>query len=375
MASINAENLLDIPKKWENSTTVQLSTLHQIGPYIGKMKPLIARTLISSFSCEGDTIYDPFCGSGTVALEAWTLGRKVIANDLNPYGRILTRAKLFPPKSLKEALNVIDETEQRVEKILHTIDLRKTPSWVRSFFHNETLREIIAWARVLKSQESFFLFSCLLGILHHQRPGFLSYPSSHSVPYLRSKKFPREKFPELYLYRPVRSRLEKKVTRALKNVPPLNYCILRKSYLEDSTKFRPVQNVQVIITSPPYMRNLDYARDNRLRLWLLGKYDWNSLDQVISPSEALFIDSMRKCFTIWSKILPREGLCVLVLGDNYSKTQSMSLPDLISHIARDEIGAFTEVWRHSEEIPNLRRVRRGYSGNKNETVLVLRNEL
>src|SRR5258708_20036869 len=47
-----------------------------------------------------------------------------------------------------------------------------------------------------KQRRSTFLLSCLLAILHHQRPGFLSFPSSHAVPYLRLNSFPRELYPE-----------------------------------------------------------------------------------------------------------------------------------------------------------------------------------
>jgi hypothetical protein len=50
-----------------------------------------------------------------------------------------------------------------------------------------------------------------LGILHHVRPGFLSYPSSHLVPYLRKMKYPPEQFADMYAYRDVRSRLIAKV--------------------------------------------------------------------------------------------------------------------------------------------------------------------
>ena len=87
---------------WSGSALNGESTFHQLSPYIGKLKSSIARSLVSQFTAAGDTIYDPFSGSGTVALEAWAAGRSVIANDLSPYAAILTRAKLFPYRSLAE---------------------------------------------------------------------------------------------------------------------------------------------------------------------------------------------------------------------------------------------------------------------------------
>lgn len=66
----------------------------------------------------------------------------------------------------------------------------------------------------LRKHNEYFFQACILGILHHVRPGFLSYPASHLVPYLRRKMYPPEQFPKMYSYRDVRSRFLAKVRRA-----------------------------------------------------------------------------------------------------------------------------------------------------------------
>ena len=179
---------------------------------------------------------------------------------MNRYAFTLTMAKLFPPENSEYAINEIEKFSLLVEQRKKSIDLRKVPYWVREFFHKETLREIIAWVKVLEDNHSYFLISCLLGILHHQRPGFLSFPSSHTVPYLRIKKFPKKKFPELYEYRDVKSRLIKKTIRAFKRVPLLPEDIFRLCFNEDATNLVIDQKIDAVISSPPYMRQLDYAR-------------------------------------------------------------------------------------------------------------------
>jgi hypothetical protein len=275
----------------------------------------MARGLISAFTNRGDTVYDPFSGSGTVALESWILGRNVIANDLSPYAALLTSAKLFPSFSLAEALAEIDLVSKLASQLSPRIDLRKVPKRVRVFFHPDTLRETIAWSQILKSRESNFVLACLLGILHHQRPGFLSYPSSHTVPYLREQRFPRSKFPGLYEYRTLRDRLERKVARALRRFPNLDLQVSRVCRMADAAKFVPKQRVEAIITSPPYMRQLDYGRDNRLRLWFLGIDDWQSLDERVSLREKDFLHLIRRCLAVWQNVLIPNGLCVLVVGE------------------------------------------------------------
>lgn len=363
----------DLICNWAGSVCNNESTLHQLSPYIGKIKSSMAASVVSQFTNDGDLVYDPFSGSGTVALEAWVARRRVVANDLSPYAYLLTLAKLFPYRSFDDALGDIERASAEATELRADVDLRKVPPWVRQFFHPATLRETIAWADVLRRRQHWFLLASLLGILHHQRPGFLSFPSSHTVPYLRVKKFPRFRFPELYKYRSLRDRLEAKVQRAFRRVPDLDFDVARVCFSEDAGALVPPQPVDVIITSPPYMRLLDYGRDNRLRLWFLGTLDWRSLDRIVSPREDTFLDLMRRCFTTWKTVLKPYHCCVLVIGDACSRVGKGDLPQVVSRIATEEIGGYSQVLEHTETIPNERRVRRGITGSASETIVVLRN--
>lgn len=359
--------------EWVGSALKNESTFHQLSPYIGKTKSSMAASLVSQFTRKGDLVYDPFSGSGTVALEAWVAGRHVVANDLSPYAGLLTRAKLFPYQSLENAARDIEDVSDEATQLRANVDLRKVPAWVRQFFHSETLRDTISWTTVLKRRRRWFLLASLLGILHHQRPGFLSFPSSHTIPYLRMKKFPRSRFPELYQYRSLRERLEAKVERAFRRVPELDFSLGRACFSKSAGALIPPEKVDAIITSPPYMRQLDYGRDNRLRLWFLGIHDWRSLDAVVSPREDAFLELMRRCFIKWKAILKPSHCCVLIIGDACSRVDRPNLPQVVSRIATEEVGGYLRVCEYTENIPNERRVRRGIIGSASETVVVLRN--
>lgn len=72
---------------------------HLLHPYPAKLVRNIPRFFLN---CEkiappGSRILDPFCGSGTVLLEARLHGHSVIGADANPLARIITLAKLSPP--------------------------------------------------------------------------------------------------------------------------------------------------------------------------------------------------------------------------------------------------------------------------------------
>ena len=358
--------------EWTGSAWQSESTLHQLSPYIGKIKSSMAASLVDQFTKQKTVVYDPFSGCGTFAFESWRAGRHVIGNDLNPYAALLTRAKLYPYHTLKQALADLERVDACVKRRCSYPDLRSVPSWVRQFFHRETLRETLIWTDVLQNRRRWFLLACLMGILHHQRPGFLSFPSSHTVPYLRLKKYPLSDYPKLYEYRGVRERLEAKVRRAFRRVPKLDFSLTRRCYKADAEVLSLRTPVSAILTSPPYMRQLDYARDNRLRLWFLGYDDWHSLDQSISPGEKNFLDLMEKCFRRWRMLLSPGGYCVLVIGDKCRRSRRTELPSTVANIAAMTAG-FSVVSSYEDTIPNKRRVRRGLSGSSSEIILVLRN--
>src|SRR5207302_1075255 len=58
---------------------------------------------ISALSQPGDIVLDPFCGSGTVLLEALLAGRTPVGADSNPFARALALAKTtsLPPDLLR----------------------------------------------------------------------------------------------------------------------------------------------------------------------------------------------------------------------------------------------------------------------------------
>ena len=166
----------------------------------------------------------------------------------------------------------------------------------------------------------------------------------------------------------------KKATRALTRLPDLDRGLSRRFYRRDAASFTPKQPVHAIITSPPYMRNLDYGRDNRLRLWFLGVPDWASLDHSISPTETAFLRLMRACLRRWRDVLTPAGICVVVLGDNICRQYGLPLPDAVAKVATKEVGGYSVVSQETDPIPNERRSRRNCRGNLSETVLVLRKE-
>ncbi len=358
------------PNDWHGSVLGTECTFHQIAPYIGKMKSSMAKEIIHAYSSPGDLILDPFAGSGAIALESLIAGRAVVCTDINPYAVVLTQAKLTAPSSSREAFRRAEQVLDATLESSHTVSLEQVPEWVRSFFHPQTLREIIQFVNLAKQENDSFLIACLLGILHHQRPGFLSYPSSHLVPYLRGHKFPKDKFPQLYDYRPLRPRLMAKIARAYRRPPKFNPDLTRKCYREDVRKFQlNLGCADAIFTSPPYMDALDYARDNRLRLWFLGVDDYKRYDARFG-SLSSFSDLMTLFLTNASRWLREDGYCVCVVGEVSRKNRSIDIARMIANIATKKVGCFELESIVTDEIPDVRRSRKG-SYVKTESIVSL----
>lgn len=363
---------------WGGSFNSRENTLQQLSPYVGKMKSGMVRVLIELYSNSGDTVLDPFSGSGVVPLESALAGRRAWANDLSPYAYVLTRAKLEAPSSHQTAVQRAQEVISEVELHARHEDISHVPEWVREFFHPDTLREVVLAFRVLLRREDYFLTACLLGILHHVRPGFLSYPASHLVPYLRTANYPPEQFPEMYAYRDLRSRLLAKIKRAYRRSNlPRNWHARQHRVWKANSMHLPLEDgsVDAIVTSPPYYGALDYARDNRLRLWFLGCEDWRGLDSSLTASNKVYEPQMSVCLNEMHRVLRPGAYCVLVVGDVHrngkTRKTAETLIDMASRVTNNQFHVETV---YDDPIPDDRRSRRRTRTTKVERILVMRKK-
>lgn len=342
--------------------------LHLISPYVGKIRPALGRFLVDRYCKKDGWLWDPFCGSGTIPLEGWINKQKIIATDLNYYAYVLTLAKLFPPMNKEAALIKLEQINNYVISTLENTDENKQPQWVKDFFHPSTLKEIVSWCNFLHQKKEWFFLACLMGILHHQRPGFLSYPSSHGVPYLRDKKFPRDTFSKMYEYKNVYERLKAKVERTLKKFPDIDFTIERYAYQQSSiSKLEKINHVNTIITSPPYMKALTYARDNRLRLWFLGIENWRSLEKIVSPGKTDFIMLMESSFKNWSRYQKKGDNCIIIVGDMLlNKNESMT--DCLVNIGKVNKYKLIEILK--DPIPKEKKLLKTKTGVKSENICI-----
>lgn len=90
---------------------------HWIYPYKGKFHPQMIRALLNIIGLEqGDTVLDPFIGSGTTAVEAQLLGINCIGIDVSPLC-------VFQSKVKAESMDVLQEIMEWKEEITNRLGL------------------------------------------------------------------------------------------------------------------------------------------------------------------------------------------------------------------------------------------------------------
>ncbi|MDI7268524.1 MAG: DNA methyltransferase, partial [Myxococcota bacterium] len=78
---------------------------HGFHAYPARMHPDTAARLVAAFSDPGEVVLDPFCGSGTVLVEAMVGGCRAVGRDLNPLAvRIARLRTTVIPAAARRAL-------------------------------------------------------------------------------------------------------------------------------------------------------------------------------------------------------------------------------------------------------------------------------
>lgn len=268
---------------------------HFIHPYPAKLLVhipyfFLANTLLSK---PGDTVLDPFCGSGTVLLEGKLLKREVIGADINPIARLISKVKILP-LSEKKLRNKFDSILKEIpnKSSLTPPDVINLDYW---FFPHVTKQLLCIFESIKKLDDpairDFFLvcFSCCA------RKVSLADPRLNVPVRLREGQYPKGHWLRERTDAHLRKLRRINVIKAFENIVEQN--IQRMSLLEKVNKdysqpiicndakalmtgdsffekkkntLIPENSVQLVITSPPYSGAQKYIRSTSLNIGWLG---------------------------------------------------------------------------------------------------------
>ena len=344
--------------------------LHSLSPYQGRITPSFAHWLLKIFTKRGDVVLDPFCGVGTIPLEADLLERRAIGVDLNAYAAIISRAKA----ERKPLNNHVNYLKSLVDFDSSQVSLDLVDSWVRDYFDDNTLREIIWLKENFEENKQSFLLACLMGILHGNRPGYLSVYTGCIIPMVPRKEDHPKYRPDRdrKVYRAVLPRLLAKIYRMYQSGIPLDSQI--DIHNADSRALPLDENsVDIVISSPPYYNTLDYVTVNRVRLYILGinKEKQDTLKKELIQDSKSYQEEMLKIGMELKRVLKPNKLLVFILGDVHRSKYSINTAKDISKLYEKYLG-FRQICIVNDEIPKNKTASRT-KRSKLDRILVLQN--
>ena len=131
------------PDDWTFARAATREITHCYHDYPARMIPQVAARLIDEIGVDAETMFDPYCGSGTTLVEGVIRGIDVYGTDLNPLARLMSRSKTDRP-ALKSVDSTIDELEQFIAEEPHgpPIDVIEGITDVAFWFKPEVTRRL-----------------------------------------------------------------------------------------------------------------------------------------------------------------------------------------------------------------------------------------
>lgn len=233
----------------------------------------------------GDTVYDPFMGSGTTNLVAQMMNINSYGVEAHPFVFPITKCKMNIDVDLKEVVCQVNKVADHVKKtpvdsfeLTEMLD-REFPELVRKCFLPETLYELMlirnAIRKIKNKDVQLFLNTGLICTLRSVSIAATGWP------YIAPNKIKitslSKKGLETY-FNFIGKMIEDVTCFRMKTG---DYNSIHNIFLGDSrdtSEYIPNEIADHIFTSPPYLNNFDYADRTRLEMYFMGDaHNWSDI--------------------------------------------------------------------------------------------------
>jgi SAM-dependent methyltransferase len=356
---------------------------HGFHSYAGRMHPSTARTAIAGLSKPGQRILDPFCGSGTVLVEAMASGRVAVGVDASPLAILIAkvRSTLLDEADLERLVTTAQEiaeasAERARKRIRPTI-----PAWAsreKERFSPHVALELLGLRELLsetgEDAVGYALRACFSSIL---------------VKFMRHPEPPGEGEAEQRIGRSVPSHFF--AGRAEELASSLAALAQRtpagtpqpEIRLGDARKLShlPDGGFHLVLSSPPYAGTYDYAEHHDVRfLWLglpredLDRKQVGARTENLGSSEKRWQKDRRRWLGEIGRVVRPGGTVVLVLGDGVVGNRP---EDAVESVRMDapKAGFVLVAGASQSRPPRDRRLSEIFAGrSRREHMLLLRRE-
>ena len=252
---------------------------HSIYYYPAKFIPQVVRFCIDEFTKKGDTIIDPFAGSGTVGLESFIAGRNAILLDLNYLLEVIIPIKIYQGNNDFTK----DELYKCIAKIQNETELFIPDYKNIKYWYPDDIFEVLSkyWCGLHKLNDNVYKAIIQASLVRISK---LFSWAEHRTPKLFKSKFKQKIINDL-LYADWKKELDKKLIffsskyyESVKQLKRQTQAQDNKVHFYsgiDASKFKlsDKEKVEALITSPPYLQAQEYIRTSKLDLYWLGYTD------------------------------------------------------------------------------------------------------
>jgi hypothetical protein len=348
------------PRRWGNP-------LHNLCSYMATFPPAIPHVFIEWLTRPGDTVYDPFSGRGTTALEANLMGRRGYCSDLNPLAVLLSGAKVDPP-----SWTMLSRRLDEIEELIEPESTEAEQEVIRTIFSQTTLSELL-WLRKnldRTNKADRFILATMAGILHLNadasgRPKGLTVamPNTFSMAPNYVQKYVANhglEAPETHVLDAVRRRVER--------FRPLRLPSRGRCWSEDAAGNGQGREwrgkARLVFTSPPYLHLMKYGKFNWLRLWMMGE-ERQAVDSALVSTASLdrYLDFMSLVLRHMSRHVRPDGYLCLVIGDVADGDKTIRLAEHVNQYCANESG-LRPLATLVDHLPHVHKVSRIWSEKK-----------
>jgi len=313
---------------------------HWIYPYKGKFHPQMIRALLNIIGLnKGDTVLDPFVGSGTTAVEAQLLGINCIGIDISPLCIIQSKVKTESIEVLPEITRKKDEILQRLEVNLFNVS-NKSLDGIIEEMPNEKVK-------------NFYKMVKLVAISDNER---------------RKKDF-------INSFRKNLELMILSVSDYASIVSELDLTLGKVEIKEGDARALPLEDNSIdgIVTSPPYSIALDYVSNDAHALRTLGFDLMDLREKFIGVRGSgqkridLYNEDMKKCLEEMYRVLKPKKYAVIVIGNATYQGMEIKTVEFIIDYA-EKIGF--------KLVKNIDKIIFGlYNIMQKENILIFRKEI